>query len=142
MDRFTARTEGLALWLLLPFFFASVGLQTRLQPVFSAEAAGLLLAVLAVAVAGKVGGTFAAARLAGERPRDALGLGTMMNCRGLTELVVLEVGLSLGVLTAQLFSVLVVMTLITTMATDPLLRLLRLDHNSDRHSQTPRTQPA
>ncbi|MGY4924849.1 cation:proton antiporter domain-containing protein [Streptomyces sp. 900105755] len=124
---FAHRTEGLALWLLLPFFFAAVGLQTRLQSVFSMSALGVLALVLLVAVAGKIGGTFAAARLAGEGNREALGLGVMMNCRGLTELVVLNVGLSLGVIDSRLFAVLVVMTLVTTVATDPLLRLLRLD---------------
>ncbi|MFJ4198871.1 cation:proton antiporter [Streptomyces sviceus] len=130
---FAHRTEGLALWLLLPFFFAAVGLQTRLQSVFSLSALGVLALVLLVAVAGKIGGTFAAARLAGEGYRESLGLGVMMNCRGLTELVVLNVGLSLGVIDSRLFAVLVVMTLVTTVATDPMLRLLRLD----RLSHTP-----
>lgn len=129
LAHFTARTEGLAVWLLLPFFFVAVGLQTRIQSVFTANAAWALVAVLTVAVLGKVGGTFTAAVLAGESTRDALGLGTMMNCRGLTELVVLEVGLSLGVLKPELFSVLVVMTVLTTVTTDPLLRLLRLDRD-------------
>ncbi|MEU2616552.1 cation:proton antiporter [Streptomyces sp. NPDC007157] len=127
---FAHKTEGLALWLLLPFFFAAVGLQTRLQSVFSLSALGVLSLVLLVAVAGKIGGTFAAARLAGEGHRESLGLGVMMNCRGLTELVVLNVGLSLGVIDSRLFAVLVVMTLVTTVATDPLLRLLRLDRLS------------
>lgn len=124
---FTVKTEGLTMWLLLPFFFTAVGLQTRLQSVFGATAGWTLLGVLAVAVAGKVGGAFLVSRLAGESRRDALGLGVMMNCRGLTELVVLDVGLSLGVITPALFSILVVMTLLTTVATDPLLRLLRVD---------------
>ncbi|MFG2273900.1 cation:proton antiporter [Streptomyces chartreusis] len=127
---FAHRTEGLALWLLLPFFFAAVGLQTRLQSVFSLSALGVLGIVLLVAVVGKVGGTYAAARLAGEGNRESLGLGVMMNCRGLTELVVLNVGLSLGVIDSRLFAVLVVMTLVTTVATDPMLRLLRLDQLS------------
>ncbi|MFG1668848.1 cation:proton antiporter [Streptomyces sp. Y7] len=124
---FAHRTEGLALWLLLPFFFAAVGLQTRLQSVFSLSVLGVLGLVLLVAVVGKIGGTYVAARLAGEGNRESLGLGVMMNCRGLTELVVLNVGLSLGVIDSRLFAVLVVMTLVTTVATDPLLRLLRLD---------------
>ena len=93
----------------------------------SLSALGVLGLVLLVAVVGKVGGTYAAARLAGEGNRESLGLGVMMNCRGLTELVVLNVGLSLGVIDSRLFAVLVVMTLVTTVATDPLLRLLRLD---------------
>lgn len=124
---FTVRTEGLTMWLLLPFFFTAVGLQTRLQAVFGATAVWALLGVMLAAVIGKVGGAYLAARLVGEERRPALGLGVMMNCRGLTELVVLNVGLSLGVVTPTLFSVLVVMTLLTTTVTDPLLRLLRLE---------------
>ncbi|HEX4789175.1 MAG TPA: cation:proton antiporter [Actinospica sp.] len=135
---FAVKSEGLTLWLLLPFFFTAVGLQTRLQSVFGATAAWALLAVLAVAVLGKVGGAYLAARAAGENRRDALGLGVMMNCRGLTELVVLDVGLSLGVISTALFSVLVVMTLLTTVATDPLLRLLRLDRAAKPPGGVPR----
>jgi Kef-type K+ transport system membrane component KefB len=120
---FAGKTEGLAIWLLLPFFFALVGLQTHLESVFSVRAAEALAGVLAVAVVGKVGGTFAAARLTGESRHGALVLGVMMNCRGLTELIVLNVGLSLRVISPTLFSILVVMTLVTTIATDPLLRL-------------------
>jgi Kef-type K+ transport system membrane component KefB len=120
---FAARIEGLSVWLLLPLFFATIGLQTRIQSVFTRESFGPLLAVLAVAVLGKVAGTGLAARLLGESGRGSLALGVMMNCRGLTELVVLNIGLSLGIIKPALFSVLVVMTLVTTMMTDPLLRL-------------------
>jgi Kef-type K+ transport system membrane component KefB len=124
VSEFALKVEGLAVWLLMPLFFATIGLQTRIQSVFTMSALGALAAVLAVAVVGKVGGAGISARMLGETRRDALRLGVMMNCRGLTELVVLEVGLSLGVLRPALFSVLVVMTLITTIMTDPLLRLV------------------
>lgn len=121
---FALKIEGLSVWLLLPLFFATIGLQTRIQSVFTAQSVGPLLAVLAVAVVGKLAGTGVAARLLGLSRRDSLALGVMMNCRGLTELVVLNIGLSLGIVKPALFSVLVVMTLITTMMTDPLLRLV------------------
>jgi len=120
---FATRTQALIEWLFLPVFFATMGLQTRLQDVFSKDAALSITGVLLVAIVGKTGGTALAARIIGEDRRSALALGVMMNCRGLTELVVLNVGLSLGVVRSDLFSVLVVMTLVTTIMTDPLLRL-------------------
>jgi Kef-type K+ transport system membrane component KefB/flavin reductase (DIM6/NTAB) family NADH-FMN oxidoreductase RutF len=123
---FAEKTEGLTLWVMLPLFFATIGLQTRLQGVFSHSAMLPLAGVLTVAIVGKIVGAGAAALLAGEDRRSALGLGAMMNCRGLTELVVLNIGLSLHVVPRDLFSVLVVMTLVTTMMTDPLLRALKI----------------
>jgi Kef-type K+ transport system membrane component KefB len=122
---FGLRTEGLTMWLLLPLFFATVGLNTRLQEVFVPQAMLPLVSVLVIAIVGKVAGAGLAARWTGESRRAALGLGVMMNCRGLTELIVLNIGLSLGIIDSDLFSILVFMTLITTLMTDPLLRLFR-----------------
>jgi Kef-type K+ transport system membrane component KefB len=111
-------------------------LQTRLQDVFTSDAVVPLVGVLLVAIVAKMAGVGIAALILGEKRRSAFGLGVMMNCRGLTELVVLKIGLSLGVIRTDLFSVLVVMTLVTTMMTDPLLRMLRIGH-IDRRAPAP-----
>src|SRR6185436_9691898 len=78
-----------------------------------------------VAILGKLGGSAAAARAVGLDWRRSLQVGTLMNCRGLTELVVLNVGLDLGVLTPTLFTMFVLMALVTTMMTSPLLQWLQ-----------------
>ncbi|WP_343426021.1 cation:proton antiporter [Candidatus Amarolinea dominans] len=75
---------------------------------------------------GQVRGTFAAARLTGLRWREAALLGVLMNTRGLMELIVLNVGLELGVISPTLFAMMVLMALVTTMLTSPLLRILKL----------------
>jgi Kef-type K+ transport system membrane component KefB len=77
-----------------------------------------------VATVGKFGGTLAAARLTGLRWREALTLGLLMNTRGLMELIVLNIGLDMGILSPTLFAMMVLMALVTTMATTPLLQLV------------------
>ncbi|WP_326953962.1 cation:proton antiporter domain-containing protein [Amycolatopsis sp. NBC_01286] len=108
--------------LLLPVYFVVAGLQVDLAGVGTA---GLLTSglILLVAVAGKFGGGFLGGRLVGLDTRDALGMGALMNTRGLTELVVLSVGLQLGVLSGALYSMMVVMAIVTTAMTGPLLSL-------------------
>lgn len=81
--------------------------------------------VVAVACLGKFGGTAVAARATGLSWREAASLGVLMNTRGLMELVVLNIGLDLGVLSPLLFTMLVIMALVTTVATTPLLRWIR-----------------
>ncbi|MCC2277836.1 cation:proton antiporter [Streptomyces sp. ET3-23] len=110
---------------LLPPFFASVGLKTELGLLGGDSALWLwFAAALAVAVAGKLAGSGLAAALTGVGGRDALRVGVLMNCRGLTELVILGIGLELGVLTPSLFTVLVLVALTATAMTAPLLDLL------------------
>ncbi|MGX7826235.1 cation:proton antiporter [Actinokineospora sp. 24-640] len=113
--------EWLVRTLLLPVFFASVGL--AMSP--AALGAPLLWAVMAGAVAlalvTKVGATLAAGRMLGLPRRDSFALAAMMNCRGLTEIVVLEIGRSAGLLTDALFTALIAMALVTTALTGPLL---------------------
>ena len=77
-----------------------------------------------VATAGKFGGTFVAAWLTGREPRFAAALGILMNTRGLMELIVLNVGLDLGVISPALFTMMVLMAVVTTLATTPALRLV------------------
>ncbi|MFD0319226.1 cation:proton antiporter domain-containing protein [Streptomyces flavalbus] len=106
--------------LLLPVFFLVSGLQVDLSTL-DGSALGALALILLVAVGGKFLGAFTAARLHRMPPRPAAALATLMNTRGLTELIVLNVGLQLGFLGRDLYSLMVVMAVITTAMTGPLL---------------------
>jgi len=108
---------------LMPLFFALSGLHTRVGLLHGAADWLLCAAVIAVAVAGKGGGTLLAARAGGSSWRDAYGLAALMNTRGLMELIVLNLGYDLGILSARAFTMLVIMALATTCMTGPLLRL-------------------
>lgn len=109
---------------LLPVFFAIVGLSTRVDQITLVDTA-VFLAVLAIAVIGKVAGVGLTARALGEPPRFALTLGLLMNARGVTEIVVLTVGLELGLISPALFTILVLVAVATTFMTAPLLKLVR-----------------
>lgn len=119
----TARLAALPLVLLLPIFFAFTGLRTRLGLIHGTMWIFFVM-LLAVAVAGKLLGAAAAARVAGLRWRDALALGALMNTRGLMELVLLNIGLDLGVISPALFSMLVLMAILTTFMAAPVLNRL------------------
>jgi Kef-type K+ transport system membrane component KefB/nucleotide-binding universal stress UspA family protein len=127
------KTEDFVLIFLLPVFFAYSGIRTQIGLLNRPELWLLCLLVLAVAIAGKYIGTYAAARVSGIDKREASALGWLMNTRGLTELIVLNIGLSLGVISPLLFTMLVIMALVTTFMTSPLLewtypkRLIKLD---------------
>jgi Kef-type K+ transport system membrane component KefB len=108
-------------WLLLPVFFAVAGMKVDLSRT-DATAFGELALILLVAIGGKFGGAFLGARATGVRPRHATVLAILLNTRGLTELIALTVGLQLGVLDQSLYSLMVVMALVTTAMTGPLLR--------------------
>jgi Kef-type K+ transport system membrane component KefB len=110
--------------LLLPAFFAFAGMRTEIGLLTGIAAWGLCGLIILVATLGKVGGTFLAARATGLSRRDATRLGALMNTRGLMELIVLNVGLDLGVISPALFTMLVIMALVTTVATAPALALL------------------
>jgi Kef-type K+ transport system membrane component KefB len=114
-----ARLEDAVLVLFLPCFFVHTGLRTEIG--LLSGAADWLLAglILAAATAGKFGGTLAAARLTGYGWREGSALGFLMNARGLMELIVLNVGLDLGVISPPLFTMLVLMALVTTATTTP-----------------------
>lgn len=123
---FTQQLKHLVSILLLPAFFAFTGMRTRID-LLSAPALWLLCGlIILTAITGKFGGTLAAARLTGLRWREAALLGALMNTRGLMELIVLNVGLELGVISSTLFAMMVLMALVTTMLTSPLLRLFKL----------------
>lgn len=121
-----ARLRAFTVPVLLPLFFVTTGLKTDMSLLAGKPQQWLWLgAVLAVAVLGKWGGGSVAARLSGQGWTDAMSIGALMNCRGLTELVVLNIGLGLGVIGPDLFTLLVLMALVTTAATAPALSLIR-----------------
>jgi Kef-type K+ transport system membrane component KefB len=119
------RLHGFSSVALLPLFFALTGLRTQIGALQGAADWLLCGLIVAVAVAGKLGGTVLAARLTGSSWREAGTLGALMNTRGLVELVVLNLGYDLGILSDRAFTMLVIMALLTTCATGPLLALLR-----------------
>ncbi|MFQ4142363.1 cation:proton antiporter [Chlorogloeopsis sp. ULAP02] len=127
------KTEDFVLIFLLPVFFAYSGLRTEIGLLNRPELWILCALVLAVAIAGKYIGTYVAARVSGIEKREASALGWLMNTRGLTELIVLNIGLELGVISPLLFTMLVIMALVTTFMTSPLLewtypkKLIKLD---------------
>jgi Kef-type K+ transport system membrane component KefB len=110
--------------LLLPAFFAYAGMRTQMGRVHGVGAWLVCGAIILVASVGKFGGTLAAARVSGLDWRSSSALGILMNTRGLMELIVLNVGLDLGVISPQLFAMLVLMAIVTTFATSPLLAWL------------------
>lgn len=119
------KAGGLTTALLLPLFFAYSGLRTNVGLIIGDAWMWLWCAViLLVAVAGKLGGSALAARAVGESWNRSFQVGAFMNCRGLTELVVLNVGLDLGVLSPALFTLLVIMALVSTAMAAPMARRL------------------
>ncbi len=120
----TARLEDVVVVLLLPAFFAFTGMRTEIGLVTGAGEWLLCGAIVVAASLGKFGGTLVAGRLTGLGWREASAIGVLMNTRGLMELIVLNLGLDLGVISPALFTMLVLMALVTTLATTPALDLL------------------
>lgn len=127
-----ARLEHLTSIVLLPLFFAFTGLRTEIGLLDDAQSWLMCAAVIIVAVAGKLGASALAARWTGMAWRDALGLGALLNTRGLMELVVLNIGYDLGVLSAKAFTMFVLMALATTMMTSPLLNWFKPEQGMPR----------
>jgi Kef-type K+ transport system membrane component KefB len=128
------RLDMLVSVLLLPLFFALTGMRTRLDLLNDGTMwlwAGI---VLLAAVFGKMGGAVAAARWTGQSWRDAIALGALLNTRGLVELIVLNIAYTVGAFTPTLFTMLVVMALVTTMLTAPLLTLLGIRGTAKKQS--------
>lgn len=135
-DQLVAGLQG-ATTLLLPLYFVVTGLNVDLSQV---RATGLieLGLIMATAITGKFAGTFLAARVQGLPARRSAVLATLMNTRGLTELIALSVGLQMGVLDRQLYSLMVVMAVVTTAMAGPLLRWL----TGPEDKNAPRLEPA
>ena len=141
------KTEDFVLIFLLPIFFAYSGLKTQIGLLNSPKLWLLSALILLVAIGGKYIGAYVAARISGIDKRESSALGWLMNTRGLTELIVLNIGLELKVITPLLFTMLVIMALVTTFMTSPLLewtypkRLIRLDIVEPEAEIPPETPP-
>jgi len=120
------RIESLSLALLLPLFFALTGLRTRIDLLTGRFLWGHTAAIVLTAVLGKLVGAALAAKTTGITWKDSLALGVLMNTRGLVELVILNAGLDLGILSPTLFTMMVLMALITTFMATPILIAMKL----------------
>jgi Kef-type K+ transport system membrane component KefB len=126
---FRHKLEDIVTILLLPAFFAYNGMRTQIQLVSDFNAWLVCGVIILVATLGKFGGSIAAAKLTGLNTRLAAALGILMNTRGLMELIVLNIGLELKVISPELFAMMVIMALATTIATTPILHALTA-HNA------------
>ena len=139
LDRF----ETITVTLLLPLFFAFTGLRTNIGLVKGQEMWIYCALIILVATTGKLGGSMLASWIAGMPLREAAGLGTLMNTRGLMELVILNIGLDIKVISPALFSMMVIMALFTTFMTSPVLELIcpqKLIRASSVRKQVPMPQ--
>ena len=118
------RIETISSVFLLPVFFAYTGLRTQIGLLDDVAHWVICLAIIVVATAGKLGGTVVAARWTGLAWTESLALGALMNTRGLMELVALNVGYNLGILTPEIFTMMVLMALVTTAMAGPLLSII------------------
>lgn len=118
------KIEDVALVFFMPLFFAYMGLQTQIGLINSPSLWILCGVFVLVAIAGKLGGCSIAAKLSGENWKDSLTIGTLMNTRGLMQLVALNIGYEMGVLPANIFAILIIMSLVTTFMTSPILTVI------------------
>lgn len=137
----TEKVEDVSLALFLPLFFVSTGLRTEIGLLNTPELWGMCCIFIIVAILGKFGGALFSARFVGESWKDSLYIGALMNTRGLMELVVLTIGYEMKILPPSIFVMLVLMTLVTTFMTTPLVSFIqfcfktrekiRLHHHTD-----------
>ncbi len=125
----TGRLQDFVRILFLPAFFALTGMKTQIGLISSAQDWIICASIIILAILGKFGGAYVGAIFSGSTRREATILGLLMNTRGLVELIVLNIGLSLGILTPTLFAMMVLMALFTTFMAGPLLRLVGTDSN-------------
>jgi Kef-type K+ transport system membrane component KefB len=130
VEHLRGKMGSLPVTFFLPLFFALTGLRTNINLISGFEMVLYCALIILVAVAGKLGGSLLAARLMGMRWSEAAAIGILLNTRGLIELVILNIGLDLGVLSKPLFSMMVVMAILTTLMTGPALSLLGLKEQS------------
>lgn len=121
---FIEKIEDVSTLLLLSLFFVYTGLRTQIGLLNDPQLWMITIGIILVAVIGKFAGSTLAARFVGQSWKDSLSIGALMNTRGLMELIVLNIGYDLGVLSAELFSMMVVMALVTTFMTGPSLDLI------------------
>ena len=118
------KIEDVSIILLLPLFFVITGLRTQVGLLNEGHLWSTFGWVLLVAVAGKFGGSTLAAKIVGQSWKDSLSIGVLMNTRGLMQLIVLNIGYDLGILSPQIFAMMVLMALVTTFMTGPALDLI------------------
>lgn len=123
-DALIHKIEDISLLLFLPIFFAFTGLRTQIGLLVSDGLWMICLLILVVAVSGKIIGTVSAAKIMGQTWKHSFALGALMNTRGLMELVVLNIGYDLGVISPEIFVMMVIMAVTTTFMTGPLLNLI------------------
>jgi Kef-type K+ transport system membrane component KefB len=123
IEEIAPKIEPIAMTVLIPLFFSYTGIRTNLG-LIGGGMWGYEAAILAVAIGGKMGGAFLGAMIMKFGLRDSLALGTLLNTRGLVELIALNVGLDLGILSPTLFSMMVLMALVTTLMAVPLLKII------------------
>ncbi len=134
------RIEPLSIIVLMPIFFALAGLGTS-AGAFTNASLGAMGLILLVATVGKIVGGAAGARVCGYGWSESLATGSLMNSRGLMELIVIKVGLDAGLIGPALFTMLLVMALLTTAATGPLLTLIAQFHKPSEESRRHGSQP-
>jgi len=118
------KIEDVSLVLLLPLFFVITGLRTQIGLLNEGHLWATFGWILLVAVTGKFGGSAIAARMVGQSWKDSFSIGVLMNTRGLMQLIVLNIGYDLGVLSPQIFAMMVLMALVTTFMTGPALDII------------------
>ncbi|MEL1241598.1 cation:proton antiporter domain-containing protein [Flavobacterium flavipallidum] len=133
---FIEKIEDVSVILLLPLFFVFTGLNTQVGLINDAYLWKVTAGIIAVAVVGKFLGSALAARFVGQNWHDSLTIGALMNTRGLMELIVLNIGLELKVLTPEVFTMMVIMALVTTLMTGPALDLLDLIFKNKRETES------
>jgi Kef-type K+ transport system membrane component KefB len=124
-EKLIARIQDLTTIVLLPLFFALTGLRTQLGALDDLQSWLICGLVLLAAIVGKFGGAALAARFTGHRWRTACILGALMNTRGLVELIVLNLGYDLGILSPKMFTIMVIMAVATTVMAGPIVRMLK-----------------
>jgi Kef-type K+ transport system membrane component KefB len=119
-DGLRQKLEPVTVVLLLPFFFTYSGLHTQLTLLGGGNLLAVALTLLAVSIIAKGGASYVAARVSGQDHASAMGIGALMNARGLMELIVINIGLQRGIIGPSLFSMLVLMAIVTTLMASPL----------------------
>lgn len=136
-NMFIEKIEDVSLVVLLPLFFVFTGLRTEIGLLNSPELWKVCALIISVAVAGKFLGSALAAKFVGQNWKDSLTIGALMNTRGLMELVVLNIGYDLGVLTKEVFAMMVIMALATTFMTGPALNIIDFIFNKRKPVESP-----
>jgi Kef-type K+ transport system membrane component KefB len=124
------KLEGFSSAALLPLFFAFTGLRTQVGLLNDWQSWALCGVIILVAIAGKLGGSMLMSRWTGMNWSQSFAIGVLMNTRGLVELVVLNIGYDLGILSGRIFAMMVLMALVTTFMTGPLLSLVKTEHRA------------